>query len=246
LVRAVLIDLGDTLVHLDRSWDEIFQTNLEAMHNYLNSLGIKIDAKKFNKRFVQIFNDASYQADLFKIEIPMEEIISKSLRKSGLQMLGIDLPTNATIEFYKPEVESWELYSDTVETLTRLNEDGYVMGVVSNAKSDWAVRAILRRRDLDGFFKTIVTSAALKVRKPRSEIFRRALIDLHVDPSEAVFVGDSIPADVGGAKRMGMYAIHIRRKPPESSSLNVPDATVTNLSETPGIIAQWNNGSRKK
>jgi len=244
-VRAVLIDVGDTLVHLDRSWDDVFRTNLASLDNYLVSLGLNIDVEKFNERLVRIFNDASYQSDLFKVEIPMEEIISKSLRKSGLQVLGVDLPTTATMEFYRPEIEDWQLYSDAVETLTKLRQDGYVMGVISNTKSDWAVRAILERRGLEGFFKTIVTSAAVKIRKPRSEIFTRALHDLDVNPSDAVFIGDSIEADVDGAKSMGMYSIHVLRKPPESVALSRPDATVMNLSETPEIIAQWNNGSRK-
>ena len=98
----MLIDLGDTLVHLDRPWEDVFQRNLAALHNYLNSLGINFDSKKFDDRFVRIFNDASYRADLFKIEVPMEEIISKSLRKSGLQVLGIDLPTSSMMEFTGP------------------------------------------------------------------------------------------------------------------------------------------------
>jgi putative hydrolase of the HAD superfamily len=244
LVRAVLVDLGDTLVHLDRPWVDVFLTNLEALHKYFTSLGIKIDVKKFNDRFVSLFNDASYRADLLKVEVPMEEIISKSLRKSGLQVLGVDLPTNATIEFYRPEVESWQLYADSIETLTKLSKNGYVLGLISNAKSDWAVREILRRRGLDVFFNTIVSSAALKIRKPRFEIFRRALTDLDVKPSDAVFIGDSIQADVGGAKSMGMYAIHVLRKPVDPTSLSRPDATVTNLSETLEIIAKWNNGSK--
>jgi len=239
------VDVGDTLVHLDRPWEDVFQTDLEALCDYLTSLGIKFDVEKFNDMFIRVFNDASYRAELFKIEIPFEEIISKSLRKSGLQVLGVDLPTKAMIEFYRPEVEAWQLYPDTIDTLTQLSSDGYAMGVISNAKSDWFVRAILRRRDLDRFFKTIVTSAALKIRKPRYEIFTRALTDLGVAPSDAVFMGDSIQADVGGAKNMGMYSIHVLRKPVESTNLTRPDATVTTLSETPGIIAQWNNGSQK-
>ena len=244
-MRAVLIDVGDTLVHLDHPWEEVFQTNLQALHNYLSLLGVSVDAEKFTERFVRIFNDASYRADLFKIEIPMEQIISKALRKSGLQPLGVDLPTNAMIEFYRHEVEAWQLYPDTVETLSQLSKDGYAMGVISNAKSDWAVHAILRRRRLDRFFKTVVTSAALKIRKPRPEIFMRALGDLDVSPSDAVFIGDSIHADVGGAKHVGMYSIHVLRKPIESTSLSRPDATVTSLCETPTILAEWDNGSRK-
>lgn len=243
-MRAVLVDVGDTLVHLDRPRDEVFQTNLEALHNYLTSQSIKFDAEKFNDIFIHIFNDATHQADLSNIEIPMEEIISKSLRKSGMSALEVDLPRKAMIEFYTPEVEAWQLYSDTVETLTELSKE-YVMGVISNTKSDWFVRAILRRRGLDRFFNTVVTSAALKIRKPRQEIFTRALADLGVGPSEAVFMGDSIQADVRGAKNMGMYSIHVLRKPIDSTSLSRSDATATSLSEIPGIIAQWNNGSRR-
>jgi putative hydrolase of the HAD superfamily len=192
---------------------------------------------------MRIFDDASYRADLYKIEIPMEEILSKVLRKSGLQILGVNLPTNAMIEYYRPEVESWQLYPDTINTLTELNQEGYVMGLISNAKSDWAVRAIVERRDLGKFFKSIVTSAALKIRKPRPEIFIEALNALKVKPSDSVFVGDSIQADVAGARSMGMRSIHVLRKPIESMISTKPDASVTSLAESLEIINKWNNVS---
>jgi putative hydrolase of the HAD superfamily len=243
LVRAVFLDLGDTLVHLDRPWEDVFRANLESLCGYLAQLGLRLDFDSFSKTFMRIFDDASYRADLYKIEIPMEEILSKVLRKSGLQILGVNLPTNAMIEFYRPEVESWQLYPDTVQTLTELNQEGYVMGLVSNAKSDWAVRAIVERRDLGKFLKSIVTSAALKIRKPRPEIFIEALNALKVKPQDSVFVGDSIQADVAGARSMGMRSIHVQRKPLESTISTKPDASVTSLVESLEIINKWNNVS---
>jgi putative hydrolase of the HAD superfamily len=244
LLRAVFVDVGDTLVHLDRPWEEVFQTNLQALYNHLSKRGLSADSEKFAERFVRVFNDASSRADLFKIEIPMEEIISKAVKKFGLRLEG-DMATRAMIDFFGPEIESWQTYPDTLQTLTELERSGYMMGVISNAKSDWAVNAILRRRELGRFFRTVVTSAALKIRKPRVEIFKRALDDLDVEPSDAVFIGDSVQADVSGAKNMGMYSIHVLRRPVEGSPLTRPDATVTSLAETPGIIAEWNNGLRK-
>ena len=240
MVKAVFLDLGDTLVHLDRPWEDVFRANLTALCTYLAKLGLRLDFEKFSQTFMRIFDDASYRADLYKIEIPMEEILAKVLRKSGLQMLGVDLPTSAMIEFYRPEVESWQLYPDTIETLTRLTSNGYTLGVVSNAKSDWAVRAIIERREIGKFLKTIVSSAALKIRKPRPEIFSQAMNALGVTARESVFIGDSIQADVAGSKNMGMRSIHVLRKPIESTAPPKPDATVTTLNDAVEIINKWN------
>jgi putative hydrolase of the HAD superfamily len=240
LVRAVLLDLGDTLVHLDRPWEDIFRANILSLHAYLTKLGLKLDYDKFEETFCRKFDDASDRASLYRIEIPMEEILSKVLRKSGLQILGVDLPTNAVIEFYRPEIESWQLYPDTIDTLTQLSKAGYVMGLVSNSKSDWAVRAIAERRGIGKFLNTIVTSAALKIRKPRPEIFMHALDALNVKPRESVFIGDSVQADVAGANSMGIRSIHVRRKPVDSDWLNKPSATVTSLSQIVDVISRWN------
>jgi HAD superfamily hydrolase (TIGR01662 family) len=243
LLKAVFLDLGDTLVHLDRPWEDVFHANLQQLYTYLTKQGLKLDSEKFAKKFVTQFDNASDQSSLHKIEIPMEEIISKVLTKSGLEAHTIDLPTNAMIEFFRPEIEAWQVYPDTVETLTALEKRGYTMGVISNAKSDYAVHAILHRRNLDGFFKTIVSSAAMRLRKPRPEIFTQALNSVGVTPSEAIFVGDSMEADVAGSRNMGMRSIHLLRKPIEGNHLTKPDASVTSLAEAVTIILNWADGS---
>ena len=230
-------------MHLDRPWDDVFNTNLQSLYTYLSKLGLKFDYDKFSERFIRIFDEASAKADTYKIEIPMEEIVSKVMKKSGLQFLGVDLATSAMIEFYRPEVEEWQVYPDTIETLSRLRDEGFEMGLISNSKSDWLIRSILQRRDLEKFFQVIITSAAMKIRKPRPEIFTEALKTLKVKPPESVFVGDSIQADVSGAKYLGMRSIHVLRRPITTTHPTKPDATVTNLSEVPQLIATWNNGT---
>jgi HAD superfamily hydrolase (TIGR01549 family) len=244
LLRAILIDLGDTLVHLDRPWDEVFHANFESMYNYLTKLGLRLDHDRFAQTFVRIFEDAASKADLYKIEIPMQEIIEKVLRKSRLEVLGVNLVQNAMEEFYGPEVEAWQVYPDTVETLAALRNDGFRMGLISNAKSDWAVHAILQRRGIDRFFDVVVTSAQLRVRKPRPDIFNRALAGLDAKASETVFIGDSLEADILGARSLGIKSIHVRRTPSEPSTTG-SWTDVDSLSQAYKQISFWSNGSRQ-
>ena len=236
--------MGDTLVHLSRPWDDVFHANVEALYKYVAKLGLKLDYERFAGTFVKVFNDASARADVYKVEIPIEDIIGKVLRKSRLEVVGVDLIHNAMTEFFSSEVEAWQVYPDTVEALTTLRNEGLKMGVISNAKGDWAVREILRRNDLNKYLDVVVTSASMRIRKPRPEIFLRALADLNVKAPDAAFVGDSIEADVSGARNIGMRPIHVRRRPIDSAHLAGPLVFVASLNEAVVQITAWNDGSK--
>lgn len=246
LLQAVLLDLGDTLVHMSRPWDDVFHANIESLHNYLTKLGLRLDFQQFAETFIRIFEDAASRADVYKVEIPMVDIIAKTLRKSKLEVLGVDLIRTAEIEFFTPEVEAWQLYPDTRETLTALRNEKFKMGLISNAKSDWAVHAILEKNGIEEYFNSVVTSASMRIRKPRPEIFTRALTDLGVKASETVFVGDSVEADISGARKVGMHSIHVLRRPIEPVHHAAPEATVTTLIEAANQISAWKNGALEK
>ena len=47
------------------------------------------------------------------------------------------------------------------------------------------------------------------LRKPHLEIFARTLRALGVEASETVHVGDTLAADIAGARAMGMRAVHL-------------------------------------
>jgi HAD superfamily hydrolase (TIGR01549 family) len=243
LLRAVVFDLGDTLVYLSRPWDEVFRDNLEATHKYLTELGLRLDFQQFADTFMRQFNDASARADLYKVEIPMLEIIGKTLRKAKLEVLGVDLIQNAMIEFYRPEIEDWRLYSDTVKTLEALRDQGLRMGIISNTKSEWFANALLDKFNLRRFFEVVVTSAEMGLRKPRADIFMKALSSLSIKPSEAVFVGDSLHADVLGAGAVGMQPIHLVRRPLDGSQVPERYVGVTSLTEALDQIANCQNAS---
>lgn len=73
--------------------------------------------------------------------------------------------------------------------------------------------------------------------KPHSEIFLAALESLGVAPECAVHVGDSLYADIGGAKAAGMKAVWINRTgaAPIAGSVT-PDAVITSMAELPRVL----------
>ena len=49
-------------------------------------------------------------------------------------------------------------------------------------------------------------------------------------------MGDTVDADIKGAKDAGMFTIYIERRPQKELELNSPNQTVKNLNELPSAI----------
>lgn len=81
----------------------------------------------------------------------------------------------------------------------------YQLAIISNASD--SLLPTLSEYGLAEKFDLIVGSAAEGVMKPHPEIYRRALARLGRAPQEAVFIDDA-PANVAGARAVGMAAIH--------------------------------------
>jgi FMN phosphatase YigB (HAD superfamily) len=83
------------------------------------------------------------------------------------------------------------------------------LGLVSNYPCGRAIRASLRRLEIDGFFRSIVISGEVGFVKPHPAIFREAIDGLRADPALTLFVGDRWEADVCGARDVGLRSCHM-------------------------------------
>lgn len=80
----------------------------------------------------------------------------------------------------------------------------YKVGLISNAWS--GLRPWIIDKKFDDAFDAMIISAEVREAKPDPAIFQIALEKLEVAPAEAVFV-DDFPANVTGARAVGMHAI---------------------------------------
>lgn len=238
LLKAILFDLGDTLIGNERPWVEIRRDGLQSAYAFLRENGYNLDFGAFDAELTKRIDEAELMRQKQLTETPIEIIFQNALLALG-EAKASALIASIVERYFQPEFNAWKLYDDVSETLAELRTKGLELGLVSNAWSDWAVRTMLRNFGIDKWFDVAVTSAQLRIRKPRPEIFLAALDALKASPREAAMVGNSLADDMAGAKHLGMRAIHVERDVLASHVDVDPDATVEQIRQVLPLIEEW-------
>lgn len=102
------------------------------------------------------------------------------------------------------------LYPGVRESLENLSGK-FSLGVVTNTdvKDDKEVRDIMRRLDIEHFFRSIIVSASVGMRKPDVRIFEMALSELQLSPPQTAMVGNRPEIDIVGARQAGLISVLI-------------------------------------
>ena len=105
--------------------------------------------------------------------------------------------------------DGWELFSDVHAALTTIRALGLPMGIISN----WppTLESTLRRLKIRDYFGPVVASGIVGFTKPHPQIFRIALREIGVAAHRALYVGDNMQNDVGGAAAANIDALLIDR-----------------------------------
>jgi putative hydrolase of the HAD superfamily len=108
--------------------------------------------------------------------------------------------------------------------------DRYRLAVVSNFDYTPTVHRILADGGILRRFETVVVSDTVGWRKPRPDIFERALAEMGLDAQDCLFVGDRPEIDVAGAKGVGMAAAWLNvDRAPLPPGLPAPDLDLGGL-----------------
>jgi putative hydrolase of the HAD superfamily len=237
-IKAVLFDMFDTLMLIEK--DHGFYTpSMQRMYRYLKGQGIDVPFEKFEQTYIHERDKIFAQADTTFEEPHFNVRIAATLQALGYNYdVSSPIVTEATSEFYMEFMKFVRIDPDTQLALQALHKK-YHLGVVSNFAIPECVLSLLHEGKIDRFFEAIIISGAVNKRKPHQDIFKRALDMMNVKAEEAVFVGDTIDADIEGAKAAGMKAIYIERRAQKPSEKFKPDKTIKRLSELPAVLAHY-------
>lgn len=208
-LRAVLLDAGGTLIHPDHAF----------ILDRLAEEGVDADVQRYQAARRRA--DAAV-GDILRSDDPGNDESRIRVWFTTL-LLGLGLPESRLeavaegIRRRHAEANLWvRPVAGTREMLVGLERAGLRLAVISNA--DGRVAAYLENAGLADLFEFILDSAIEGVEKPDPRIFRTALERLSLEPAQTVFVGDTWPVDVVGARGVGIPAIWLAegdRDPPD-------------------------------
>ena len=201
--RAVLLDALGTLVELVAPWP--------ALVRELAARGVAVGED--DARVALRAEMAYYRAHLH--EAPDAAGLA-DLRARCARVLGAELPAPARAlpdgELLAALLASLEFrpYPEVPGVLRALRAAGARLVVVSNW--DVSLHDVLRRTGLSALVDAAVASAELGAAKPEPAIFARGLqLAGGVPAAQALHAGDSVEADVLGARAAGLEAVLVAR-----------------------------------
>ncbi|MBI2760583.1 MAG: HAD family hydrolase [Chloroflexi bacterium] len=233
---VLLFDFHDTVVHLPRSVsdDELHLHGARQVEPFLRAWGATVDGHEFCRQLLARARQASNAAATCHVSPDFAAIIQQVARDAGLRISADQVEMLWQAWYVSGPLVGEELYPDALATLTWAKRAGYRLGLVTNR---WFGRTLLERdlraHGVDGLFDTIVVSCDVGYEKPHREIFRLALAALGLPAEQAVMVGDSLRADVAGAKHSGLRAVWKRNRRPQPPVVAGagPDAVIDDLGE---------------
>ncbi|HEY4034398.1 MAG TPA: HAD-IA family hydrolase [Ktedonobacteraceae bacterium] len=218
-IRCILFDLGNTLwTHVNQaSWDKVEYAATQRAIDFLSQHLVPEQQSKVTTVTHGKQLRAAIRAKIFELsrlhpgaEPHPSFAVQEALLEFGLPRLSRTICHDFFEALRIPTIESRVLFDDTCSTLAALQQRGFLLGVVTNRP--WGGKPFLegmRKLGLLEYFNPhhIAISADLGVRKPNPAIFLHALNAFDVKPEEAVMVGDSLHADILGAKELNMIAV---------------------------------------
>jgi HAD superfamily hydrolase (TIGR01549 family) len=216
---AVLFDLFDTLVHFDPERLPVVEIGGRTVRSSAGRLHAVLRGHA-----PHVALDACYEAlrgswqEAERLRaLDHREVTAPQRMDDMLRRLALD-PARCPVGFVESLLHEHRLaLSEGVEfpahygTLLRALRGRYKLAVVSNFDYTPTAVGMLETAGVAQLFDIIVVSDEIGWRKPRPEIFEKALTALGVQAGESLFVGDRADIDVIGAQRLGMPVAWVNR-----------------------------------
>jgi len=228
MIQAFLIDLFDTLVHIDEegylAWRGEMAGILGLPAGEFQEWWMSLAPERFTGRIRNTSRMLDLAAERFNREISGE--LHALLVRRELQVL----------------LDHSFLYAGTLEALREMGSAGYRKALVSNASAN--ARPLLSHLGLDILFDELIISCEAGIAKPDPAIYRLALSKLGLAADECLFVGDGACQELDGARQAVMGTVRIVQEPQSKllGSSEHADFTIGALREAIGVAREIDGG----
>ena len=169
-------------------------------------------------------DDAEKQAKLGNDSDASSESLLLSLSDSEIHQIAVDMA-------HYINAKTLDLLQENKQVLEHLKQAGYPMVLVSNFYGN--INQVLKDAEIDGYFKDVIESAVVGVRKPNPAIFALGVCALDLPTSQVLVVGDTYGKDIIPAHKLGCHTLWIKGLQWEEKQVDesIPDGIIRKLSE---------------
>ncbi len=221
MIKTLIFDVYDTIVQVKSGG------SAEIVRAHLKELGFDTPGEEFHKLWGQYYRSAELEEG-FRLEQQIfRDRVAWLFGKYGC-MADPAPAYEATLK----EAEKRVPNPESREALDSLRKKYRV--VIGSNTDDFLMYMHLAKDSIEA--DAYYTSERLKCYKPKPGFYRAILKAEGIDPSEAVFIGDSLKEDVQAPKALGMKAIWVNRKKPHQDAGQ--DAEVSSLLQIEDILEE--------
>ena len=228
-ITTIVFDLDGTLCYYAISTEEAIAESLRRVGHPEGILGsiVEVAARYdglWREEEANRDGDGSVRVRAWK----------KLLREHEID--GPNLAEELSKEYTSLRVPSISLFKGARELLEDLRRR-YKLGLLTNGPSDmqWQKIGILGMMQL---FDAVVVSGDMGVYKPDPGVFLAILKKLSSRPDETLYIGDSYPMDVVGAKAAGIFAAWVKRDGNERPAEEAPDLLLKDVVELREVLLE--------
>lgn len=244
-VRAVVFDLGGTLLHYVEPYADFLEANitgLTAMHGFLQRAGYALPpVETFTASVGQFARQTNRSLEAAGRGGCVDDTFRAALQRLDLDIAERDWPGALWCYYGAIQRFVYPIEGNARQVLASLDAAGLKLGLISNTW--WSPQlhdADLGQAGLLEFLPIRLYSSTFGYVKPRPEIFVAGLAELDCAPQEAVYVGDRLLVDVAGAQAAGMRAVLVELDHRVERDDHVQaDARLRRLEDLPAVIAGW-------
>lgn len=226
-VKGIIFDYGGTLDTRGDHWSHILEQGWQHA-------GINVDLDTFRHCYVYAERELARQRHI----LPGDDFATLLLKKARIELDELSRTNPAAMpadaEKAAADIAAYcDTYARTcigeARPVLEALSAKYPLMLVSNFYGN--VDSVLRAYDLRHYFRGVIESAVVGVRKPNPTIFMLGVVALDLKPQEVLVVGDSLRKDILPARTIGCHTAWIKGRGWDADEDAATDAAqIANLS----------------
>jgi FMN phosphatase YigB (HAD superfamily) len=207
-IEAIFLDVGNTLRIVVE--DETFQK--QAMRELMELVKSKESHEDFFEKLEKRWKTYRSSSKKSLLEASEEELWTIHLLPD--YPAGIVAPNHARLTRLWRDRDGMRIpRADAKETIIELNRRGYLLGIIANTITETEIPDWMESDGVSQYFKTVILSSKVGIRKPNPEIYWMAARQIGVEPAKCAYLGDNPVRDVEGTRAAGFGMMILFEEP---------------------------------